>query len=138
MGEVGGPRDTAYGRVILEHYRRPRNRGPLLEASGRGNADNPLCGDHVRFAIRTVGERITAARFEAEACAICTAAASLLSEMVHGLTLAEAAVLPVARLHAALATEIRPARERCATLPLDALRSAVRAATAKEHGTDGE
>jgi NifU-like protein involved in Fe-S cluster formation len=117
---------SGYGPVILEHYRRPRNRGPLTGATGVGQADNPLCGDRVRFAIRVEDGRIAAARFEAEACAICTAAASLLTDLVTGLTPAELIAMPDARLEADLAITIRPARQRCAALPLTAAREAAR------------
>lgn len=115
-----------YGQVILEHYRRPRNRRRLDIASGRGEASNALCGDHVRFAIRVESGRIVEAAFEAEACAICTASASLLTGMADGLTPAQLMAVPETRLFGALAAEIRPARRRCVTLPLEAACQAAR------------
>lgn len=128
-----GPPETApgYGQVILEHYRRPRNRRRLDLASGRGQANNPLCGDHVRFAIRVEAGRIVEAAFEAEACAICTASASLLTGMADGLTPAQLLAVPETRLFGALETEIRPARRRCVTLPLEAAHQAARELTGR-------
>ena len=115
-----------YSTVILEHFRRPRNRRALESATGRGEASNPLCGDHVRFFLRAESGRIAEATFQAEACAICTAAASVLTDLAHGLTRAELVNLADAQLETALRTEIRPARRRCAALPLEAARQAAR------------
>jgi NifU-like protein involved in Fe-S cluster formation len=84
-----------------------------------------LCGDTVRFAIRLREDRVVEAAFEAEACAICTAAASLLTELALGLTPEQLMGMEAAELEVALKTEIRPARKRCASLPLEAARSAV-------------
>jgi len=121
---------TLYGPVILEHYRRPRNRGPLDAADAIGEADNPLCGDRVRIGLRMGPDgRIADARFQAEACAICTAAASLITEMVRAVPPHEATAIDDAQILRALEVAIRPARLRCATLPLDALRAAVGALT---------
>ncbi len=116
-----------YSAIILEHFRHPRNRGELPGADLSGEAHNPLCGDRLRLALRLENGVIREARFHADACAICTAAASLLTERISGLAPAAAADLAEAELINALDAEIRPERRRCATLPLEALRAAVEA-----------
>ena len=67
------------------------------------------------------------ARFRGDACAIGTAAASLLTEKLRGLSLAEAEELRPAELVAALDADIKPARLKCAALPLVALHAGIRA-----------
>jgi hypothetical protein len=119
--------EIAYGGKILEHFRRPRNSGGLDAADVVREADNPLCGDRVRIGIRVRGGVVVDVRFRAEACAICVAAASLLTEIARGLTVEAAASLPDESIFGALETEIRAERRRCATLPLEALRSAANA-----------
>jgi len=65
---------------------------------------------------------VSEARFKGDGCAISTAAASLLTELVVGEDVAQLAGFPDARLIAALESDIQPARMQCALLPLQALR----------------
>ncbi|HEY7232987.1 MAG TPA: NTP transferase domain-containing protein [Gemmatimonadaceae bacterium] len=116
-----------YGSVVTEHFRRPRNYGPLPNATASAEGVNPLCGDFVRVAILVDADgRITDARFSANACAICVAVASLLTERVRGLSCDvvgqltdDDALAMTGRLG------VPPARRRCATLPLETLRRAL-------------
>ena len=114
-----------YGEVVAEHHRHPHNRGRLEAPDIAHEGLNPLCGDRVRLELRLEDGRIAAARFDGEACMVALAAASLLTDLVQGLTPAEAAALPDARLLAALQTALRPSRIGCATLPLLVLREGI-------------
>lgn len=74
-----------YQAVIVDHDRAPRNHGPLDGADAHATADNPLCGDVVTVHLRRdAGGRIAAAGFEARGCALCRAAASIMTEQVRG------------------------------------------------------
>ena len=119
---------TAYRAVVLEHFRHPKNRGPLTGATASVEGANPLCGDRIRVELLAEGDRIVDARFSADACALCIASASLLTEHVRGMLLVEARTVDLAWLHASLEGAPPPARARCAALPLDTLRRAVASA----------
>ena len=121
-----GPRTerVVYSATILDHFRRPRRSGELEPADRSGAAHNPLCGDHVRITLRVKDGRIADARFRAESCAICTAAADLLLERILGLREAEATAVPEEVLIGLLDAQLRAERRRCATLPLEALQAA--------------
>jgi nitrogen fixation NifU-like protein len=87
-----------YQAVIVDHDRAPRNHGPLAGADASATIDNPLCGDvviiHLRHGEGAAGERtIAAVGFEARGCALCRAAASIMTERVRGLALAPARAL---------------------------------------------
>ncbi|HKO17124.1 MAG TPA: iron-sulfur cluster assembly scaffold protein [Gemmatimonadaceae bacterium] len=116
-----------YGTVVAEHFRRPRNRGTLLSPDASAEAVNPLCGDRVRIELRLDSgrQRIVETRFSADACAICVAAASVLTERLRGMVASDILALSdddaLSQLHA----EIPQARQRCATLPLAAARQAL-------------
>jgi NifU-like protein involved in Fe-S cluster formation len=69
--------------------------------------------------------RVAAARFVGDSCAICTASADVLAEMVTGRPTAEAAGLSTADVLAVLDADIRPTRMRCVALPLVALHTAL-------------
>ena len=119
-GAGAGP----YGSIIAEHFRRPRNQGPLSEATASAEVVNPLCGDRIRMAVLVDGSTISEARFVANACAICVAAASLLTEHVRGMAPNDAARLGDESA-LALIGAVPAGRTRCATLPAEALRRAL-------------
>jgi nitrogen fixation NifU-like protein len=82
-----------YRDVIVDHNRRPRNRGPLPSANHLAEGNNPLCGDQLRVYVDVEHDLIRDLRFEGTGCAISTASASLMSEAVKGKSRAEAAAL---------------------------------------------
>ena len=115
-----------YGSTIAEHFRRPRNQGPLPNATGSAEGVNPLCGDRVRLAVLLdANGTITEARFVANACAICVAAASLLTDRVRGVAAQVAQNIEDDEMLLIVGDGVPPARRRCATLPLEALRRAL-------------
>jgi molybdenum cofactor cytidylyltransferase len=119
-----------YGRAVLEHFRRPRNYGSLPGATVEAEGSNPLCGDHVRIALAldASGSRIEEARFTANACAVCIASASLLTDYLRGMERTAATTLSDDDVVALLGNELPAARRRCAVLPLEAVRRALETA----------
>lgn len=131
-----------YQDVIFDHYKRPRNLGPLPEANRRADGYNPLCGDRVTLYLKIEDGVVTDARFEGSGCAISTASASLMTEMLKGKTEADADALferfheLVAGSAPASAAELGklavfagvrefPARVKCATLAWHTLQAAL-------------
>ena len=89
-----------YQEVILDHGRRPRNFRHPDDANRRAHGHNPMCGDSLVVYLTVDAEdRITDAAFQGKGCAISVASASLMTEIVHGKTVAEAERL-IAGLHA--------------------------------------
>jgi nitrogen fixation protein NifU and related proteins len=113
---------SPYTATLLEHFRRPRNFGSLDHPDATHEVLNPLCGDRIRMELAISGGAISAVRFRGDACAICTAAASLLTEMMGGQDLAVVGRIGSDEILAALQAPIPDSRLRCALLPLDALR----------------
>ncbi len=83
-------RDQLYQEAILEHYKRPKNRGRLESASHRQEGVNPGCGDELELFLRVVDASIAEVKFVGEGCAISQASASLMTEAVKGKTVPEA------------------------------------------------
>jgi nitrogen fixation protein NifU and related proteins len=115
-----------YSDILLDHFRHPRNYGSLDAPNISNEQFNPLCGDRIRIELKLEESIVSEARFKGDGCAISTAAASLLTEMVVGQHLAQLADFPDARLVAALESNIQPARLQCALLPLLALREGLK------------
>ena len=123
-----------YSDVIRERWRRPRHRGDLPGANAVAEDVNPLCGDRVRMMLAIEPEgRIAEARFVGDSCAICTASADVLADLIGGRSRNEAMALEVADVLAVLQAEIRPTRMRCVTLPFSVLAKALGVASATGH-----
>ena len=114
-----------YSAKILEHFRRPRNQGTLAHPTVSQEGSNPLCGDRVRVELELEGEVIRHARFSANACAVCVAAASVLMELVHNAPLDDVESLTTDELVRVLDARLPSARLACVSLPLTVLHTGV-------------
>ncbi len=80
-----------YQELILDHGRRPRNFGALADANRAARGDNPICGDRITVYLNIDRDGvIREAAFEGRGCAISTASASMMTEIVKGKTVDEA------------------------------------------------
>lgn len=80
-----------YQEVILDHGKRPRNFRHPPDANREAKGDNPLCGDKVTIYLKLSDAGvIDDVAFEGRGCAISTASASLMTEMLKGKTAAAA------------------------------------------------
>ena len=82
-----------YQELILDHYRRPRNKGTLADASARASLRNPLCGDEIDVELALDGDRVADVRFGGRGCSISQASASMMTGLVRGKTVTEAMAL---------------------------------------------
>jgi nitrogen fixation NifU-like protein len=133
-----------YQEVILDHYKRPRNFGPLEGADHKAEGHNPLCGDRVTIYLVMDGDVIRNISFQGGGCAISTASASLMTEILKGKNLAEVETLfeefhdmltgdpskpaDPAQGKLAVFSGVRefPARVKCATLSWHTLQAALK------------
>lgn len=84
------PLSSLFQEVILDHYKRPRNRGPLEDADAVVHMNNPTCGDEVILRIKLNGNTITDAKFEGVGCSISQASISMMTNLIKGKSPAEA------------------------------------------------
>jgi nitrogen fixation NifU-like protein len=115
-----------YSKTLLDHFRHPRNYGDLPAADISYESFNPVCGDRIRIALKLNERMVQDVRFKGDGCAISTAAASLLTELILGRTIKEISAISDALLISALESDIKPARIQCALLPLEALRAGLK------------
>ncbi len=119
---------SPYRERVLDHYRHPRHRGHLEAPDLVGEKDNPVCGDRVRIELRVDDRgRVIEAAFSGDGCIISMAAASMLTEHIHGRPVDELRRLGPEDMLAMLGVELGPARLPCALLPLEVLQSALEA-----------
>ena len=137
-----------YQDIILDHGRHPRNFRKIEEPTHFADGYNPLCGDRVTVYLSLDGDHIVDVAFQGRGCAISTAAASLMTEVLKGKTVEEARALfaqfharvtggepaalpePLAeeaeRLEPLTGVKAYPARVKCATLSWHALEAALK------------
>ncbi len=134
-----------YQEVIVDHSKRPRNFRKLEGANGSAEGYNPLCGDKVSIFVKLEGDRVSDISFVGSGCAISTASASILTEILKGKTRAEAEAMfekfhqlvtdgrqttvagpELGKLAVFSGVSKYPARVKCATLAWHTLRSALK------------
>ena len=134
-----------YQSVILDHNRRPRNKGALAEADAEADGRNPLCGDQLTVWVKYDGDALADVHFDGSGCAISQASASLMTQAVKGKTRAEALAIfeqvhdmvlgktpppdgprgPLGSLAALSGVSRFPVRVKCASLAWHTLRAAL-------------
>jgi len=82
--------DELYQEILLDHYKHPRNKGKLEKADLDVELKNPFCGDEILLTVRFDQDKISDVAFEGHGCVISQASASLMTEKIKGLTIAEA------------------------------------------------
>jgi nitrogen fixation NifU-like protein len=113
-----------YSSRVLEHLDNPRHVGVLANASSKGEATNPVCGDLLHLYLQIENDQIISASFQVQGCPPSIAAGSVLTEMITGLSLDEARMLKPQDVARALETLPRN-KEHCAVLAIEALQSAL-------------
>ena len=73
-----------YQELILDHYRRPRNKGTLPAPTSSASLRNPLCGDEVEVQVEMRDGVVADVRFSGRGCSISQASASMMTELVKG------------------------------------------------------
>ena len=117
--------DELYRENLLDHYRHPRNHGTLEHPDCEAEGKNPLCGDEVEIDVQVADGRIAAIRFAGNGCAVSQAATSMLTELVEGLPVEEAAALPSQAIIDELGIPLSAMRVKCAVLGLGTLKVAL-------------
>jgi nitrogen fixation NifU-like protein len=88
--------DDLYRELILDHYRHPRNRGELEQASAKADGYNPLCGDEIEVELLIDGDVIEDVAFKGRGCSISQASSSMMTDAVKGRSKTEARALVTA------------------------------------------
>ena len=91
-----------FSEAVLDHFRNPRNAGELPGATAVVEVTNPVCGDVLKLFARCESGRIVEARFLCRGCTTAIACASLLTEQLSNVTLAEARAIDADSLSASL------------------------------------
>ncbi|MBD8027370.1 SUF system NifU family Fe-S cluster assembly protein [Ureibacillus sp. Re31] len=82
--------DQLYRSVIMDHYKKPRNKGSLEGDSVTIDMNNPTCGDRIHLTLKINDGIVEDAKFDGEGCSISMSSASMMTEVIKGKKLNEA------------------------------------------------
>jgi nitrogen fixation NifU-like protein len=137
------PLNSLYQTLILEHYRKPRNKGELDDRTVEVHVHNPVCGDEIKLQLKVEGDVIESARFVGTGCSISQAAVSMMTGLITGKKLSDAEALTarftrmmhgdaeaaqdrrLGDLRALQGVSKFPIRIKCALIGFDALQEAL-------------
>jgi nitrogen fixation NifU-like protein len=142
-----------YQEIILDHSKKPRNCKPMACATAMAEGYNPLCGDKIKLFLDYENGVVRDISFQGSGCAISTASASLMTEMLKGKTKEQAEALlwkfhdlltkdqppkPADLGKLAVFSGVReyPARVKCATLAWHTLKAALSGTTDEPVSTE--
>lgn len=116
--------ESIYREQIIDLYENPLHFGHLDPADFSYEEDNPLCGDVIRIDVRLdEDQRIADVAWSGDGCAISQASASLLTDEIMGMTLAEVKAFPKEQLLELIGVPLSMARVKCALLSLKVLKA---------------
>ena len=113
-----------YTEQVMDHFMNPRNMGEMEDASGIGTVGNAKCGDIMRINIKVENDVITDVKFKTFGCGAAIATSSKATELVKGMTLAEAEKLTNKMVMDALGG-LPPVKVHCSVLAEEALHAAI-------------
>ena len=135
--------DQLYRSVIMDHYKKPRNKGVIDDSNVSIDMNNPTCGDRIHLSLQVEDGVVVDAKFEGEGCSISMSSASMMTQAIKGKTTEEAVELAhvfsemmLGRVHddsldlgdveALSGVSQFPARIKCATLSWKAMEKGIK------------
>lgn len=137
--------DQLYRSVIMDHYKKPRNKGVIDDSNVSIDMNNPTCGDRIHLSLQVEDGIVVDAKFEGEGCSISMSSASMMTQAIKGKTTKEAVELAhvfsemmlghdhddsldLGDVEALSGVSQFPARIKCATLSWKAMEKGIKEA----------
>lgn len=145
---------SLYQQLILEHYKKPRNKGEIADRTAEIHMRNPTCGDEVKLQLRVEDGTVVDVGFTGQGCSISQAAVSMMTQKLRGASIDDALALgrrftemmhgdeeaardrQLGDLRALQGVSRFPVRVKCALLGFDALQEALKSETAGPEESD--
>ena len=113
-----------YREEILDLYKNPKNEGEL-DTEMKAEGENPQCGDNTEISVVIENGEVEDVRHRTDACAICTASTSLVTEEVKEMDVEQVRELDRDWMLDKLGIEVTPMRMKCALLGLETIQKAI-------------
>jgi nitrogen fixation protein NifU and related proteins len=99
--------DDIYKEVILDHYKNPRNKRELEDATISCTRNNPLCGDEITVYVTERDGQLQEIAFTGQGCSISQSSASMMTEALTGRSVDDAETM-IKEFRAMMAGEAEP------------------------------
>lgn len=118
----------AYSNKVIDHFENPENVGTMDRNSsdvGTGTVGAPACGDVMRLQLKISDNGIIQdAKFKTFGCGSAIASSSLITTMVKGMKIEEAAL--ISNVDVAKELSLPPVKIHCSVLAEDAIKAAIK------------
>ena len=118
--------EDMYKEHILELYKSPSNFGSLSAPSHQATEYNSICGDEITIQLKVKDKKIGDVKFSGSGCVISLVSSSLLTDKIKGMALSDVKKLRGKDVLLLLGIKLNPGRIKCALLPLEATKRALR------------
>ena len=85
--------ESLYQEIILDHYKRPKNKVLQDKYSVEVYHNNPSCGDEVTLRVQVENQIVTQLSWDGVGCSISQASSSVMSELTQGIAVEKALLL---------------------------------------------
>jgi len=116
--------EQIYSNIVIFEYRNPSNFGDIEKPDAIGMIKGP-CGDTMKIALKIEKKRIKNVSFWTDGCGATIACGSMLTKMIKGLTIEEAADISRMKLIKAL-NGLPEGHLHCSKLAVDTLQKAIK------------
>ena len=117
-----------YQEFIIQLYKNPKNHGSMENPDYKSHICNKTCGDCIDLFLKVENGIIIDAKFIGQGCAISQASTSLVTEYLKDRKLEDVRKITSDDILSLIRIDLskNPSRMKCALLPLDALRKALK------------
>jgi len=115
----------AYSEKLLDYFQNPRCVGEIPDAHAVAEVSNPVCGDVMKLWVKVEDGRIQDARFKAQGCSAAIATSSYATEMLIGMSVADARMVSKEQIAEALGG-LPTSKIHCSVLASDAIREVLK------------
>lgn len=122
-----------YPEIIFKHFKNPKNFGEINNASGIGQAGNPVCGDIMKLYIKVdkkknrdiLKRKIINIKFQTLGCVVAIGISSILTEIIKNKTIEEALKINKDDILVKMDKKLPINKIHCSCLADEALKSAL-------------
>ena len=114
-----------YNQLVMDHFKNPRNLGEINDPDAQATEGSIVCGDMMTLYLKVSNGKIDDVKFQTYGCAANIATASMMTQVVKGLTIDEAEKVSWKEIVEKLGG-LPEVKYHCSNLAVDTLKKALK------------